>query len=81
MTKILIFLALGYLFFKIAKNGIHVAIENFFNKPKIKDSTDLTQCNQCNGFVSKEIMHRHDNKDFCSQQCIDDYIKSSDRTS
>ncbi len=77
MTKLLIILALGYLFFKIVKNGIYVAVENFFNKPKIKDSTDLTRCYQCQGFVSKDIMHQHDKKDFCSKECIENYLESS----
>ena len=77
MTKYFLIILAGYLVFKIGKNAASLILEDFFKTGKLDKPEDLVQCVKCERFVSKDISIKYNKKDFCSQDCIDDYSESA----
>jgi len=69
MLKYLVYITVGYLIFKVVKNGIHLAIDSFQQPKELKETTELVRCDQCGGFFNAEVMIGHNGKSFCSENC------------
>jgi hypothetical protein len=78
MIKLIVIIFLGYLVFKIIKNGAYLALENLFGSKKLDPPEELIQCAHCERFISKKIALKYQKLDFCSQDCIDQF-KASER--
>lgn len=76
MLKYLIYITVGYLIFKIVKNGVYVAIDNLQKPKELKGTTELMRCSQCGGFFNAEQMIKHDGKSFCSDDCKQGFQKN-----
>ena len=55
MFKYVIIISLGYVLYKIVKNGAFLAIENFLKNKQLGEPTDLVQCTQCQNFTSRDL--------------------------
>jgi len=73
MIKYLLYLLLGYLVFKVAKNGIYL-ISNRFNPPReINHPDTLEQCANCEKYIDKDLVIRQKGQVFCSEECRTEY--------
>jgi hypothetical protein len=77
MFKFIVIILMGYVFFKIVKNGAYLAINNVLKDKHLDEPTDLVQCAHCNKFTSRELVKKYKKMDFCCDECIDEYRKSS----
>lgn len=73
MLKLIVVLVAGYLFFKIMKNAAYVAIEKYFFKKEIEPPDELIKCDNCGGFVGKNIAIKYKRHFFCSSDCKTTY--------
>ena len=73
MLKLAVIILLGYIAFKLIKNGAYVALENLLKKKQLDKSADLIQCCQCNRYVSADYVKKYKTKNFCSDDCIKEY--------
>lgn len=78
MIKLIVIIFLGYLVFKLVKNGALVALENLFGSKQLDQPEELIQCTHCERYFIKQIALNYQKLDFCSQECIDQF-KSADR--
>lgn len=78
MLKYLLYISVGYLIFKVVKNGAYLVLETYQKKGHLPDSPELIKCAQCEGFVSKSIALSHQNLQFCSEKCLDEYKQTND---
>lgn len=75
MIKYALYIALGYLVYRVLKNGAKLAIDSYQRKREITDTSVLRKCFQCSRFVSDEIALEYQDRPFCSQECINDFIE------
>jgi hypothetical protein len=77
MFKTIIVISLGYVLYKVVKNGAFLAIENIFKNKKLDEPTDLVQCSQCKNYISRDLVKKHKKMDFCSDECINEFRDSN----
>lgn len=74
MIKYILYLLLGYLVFKVAKNGINL-ISNRLNTPKeINQPDTLEQCKNCEKYIDKDLTIRQKGHVFCSENCCTEFF-------
>ncbi len=71
MSKIIIILLLGFIIYKVGKNAAYLALENMFGNKTLKEPEDLVKCTFCERLVSEDLVIKHKDHVFCSQDCID----------
>ncbi|MCG8337001.1 MAG: hypothetical protein MJE63_21045 [Proteobacteria bacterium] len=71
MSKILIALLIGFIIYKVGKNAAYLALENILGNKALKEPEDLVKCTFCERLISEELVIKHRDHDFCSQDCID----------
>ncbi len=74
MFKIIVTISVGYLLYRVAKNGIKLAISNRLKPKELHDADDLIKCEHCEGFMTKSVAFSHKKKYFCSQDCLQAYF-------
>ncbi len=74
MLKYLIYITVGYLIFKVVKNGVYLALESRQEPKELKGTTELLQCDQCGSFFDLATLINHDKKSFCSETCRQDFL-------
>ncbi len=67
------YVLIGYLVYKIVKNGAYLALDNLKKDKKLSESTELIKCIQCDSFVSVNIAVKHNHLHFCSENCREIY--------
>jgi hypothetical protein len=72
IIKTIIFFAVIYLLYRIAKKKIINIITSPF-KPKINQTAELEKCNFCNSFIEPTIGIYKRNLLFCNKKCFNDY--------
>ncbi|MCP4751790.1 MAG: hypothetical protein GY866_12925 [Proteobacteria bacterium] len=69
MLKYLIYISVGYLVYKVAKNGVQLAINSFQTPKELDENTELVKCDNCGNFVGKSIALSEKKEHFCSEDC------------
>jgi len=78
MLKIIIYISVGYLIYRVAKNGAHLILTSLKSKKGLNDSSELIKCVHCNGFVSANIAIAHHDLVFCSEECVQSFKNKQD---
>lgn len=73
MLKYLIYISVGYLIFKVVKNGVYLTLESLKKTKELKGTTELIKCDQCGGFFDSASLVNHAGKSFCSETCRQDF--------
>ena len=73
MFKYLIYIGVGYLVYKVAKNGFKLLLSNFQQPKELNEPSELVKCSECDGYVSERIVIKKGKLDFCSEDCLEKY--------
>ena len=73
MLKYLIYIGVGYLVFKVAKNGFKLLLSNYQQPKELNESSELVKCSECDSYVSEGIAIKKGKLDFCSENCFEKY--------
>jgi len=71
MLKYLIYIGIGYLVFKVAKNGFKLLLSNYQQPKELNEPAELVKCAECGSYVSKGISIKNGKFDFCSEDCLE----------
>ncbi len=74
MLKYLIYFALGYLVFKIVKNGVYLAVDSFKDPKEIRQSDTLVQCTNCEKYFDRQLAIIRKKHFFCSDECQTEFF-------
>jgi|APSaa5957512622_1039677.scaffolds.fasta_scaffold58933_2 hypothetical protein len=73
MFKYLLYIGVGYLVFKVAKNGFKLLLSNYQQTKELNEPSELVKCSECDSYVSKGIAITNGKQDFCSEDCFEKY--------
>ena len=71
MSKIFLILLLAFIIYKVGKNAAYLAFENILGNKALKEPEDLVKCTFCERLISEDLVIKHKDHDFCSQECVD----------